>query len=121
MVIGKINFNTGKFAGKFSVDWDNWVMCLKDYYFETHHFILKCRLCGQLLAPVVQQVGPYNCGWKKDKGGWICHQCYYHGGLEGTEKEIKDYKRSVHENNKKIKRELRRYTLFHPWGRFKKI
>ena len=121
MIIGKINFNTGKSAGKFSVNWDNWIICLKDYYFERNHFILKCRRCGQLLAPVVQQVGPYNCGWKKEKRGWICHQCHGHGAMQGTEEEIAEHMKMVAERNKDTTGKLISYKWTHPWVKYKEL
>lgn len=115
MIIGKVDLDTGM---SYKVNLDNLIACWKDYKYERQHKVLICKRCGQLLATFIDNVGPGNCGWHRDKDKkWICHQCYYHGGgyFAGTDEEIEEFQKKLENRNKRMVSLLRRYKMYHPW------
>ena len=122
MIVGKIDFCNIKKKNEYAVLWKNFCNCFYDTWLEKRHVVLKCCECGQLLAPVIEHVGPKNCGWKKIKNKWYCHQCMYHnGGLwDGKESDREAFQKVVIERNENTRRQLMKYQLFHPWVRFKR-
>ncbi len=124
MIIGKFDINGRKHFTINTINLENLMEQIYDYYFERHHIIIKCKKCGNLLAPCIEHVGPKGCGWKKGKHkGWYCHQCSYHNGgfWDGSEEDRKEFLKECKERNTRTKQELVRYKMTHPWVRYKKI
>lgn len=95
---------------------------LSDYKLEKGKYVIKCKTCGQLLAPFVDFRGPKSCGWhliKENKEKYyICHQCYDHGydneKPEWWSKELKS-------RNKETIHKIKYYKINHPWIKIRRI
>lgn len=52
------------------------------YIWNRKRYIVKCRICGDILDSKYDKYSPEQCGWKKLKNDkyqpWICHQCLSH-------------------------------------------
>lgn len=94
---------------------------LSDYKLEKGKYVIKCKKCGQLLAPFVDFVGPKTCGWHLIKNNkqkfYICHQCMDHdydkNSLSWWDNELK------RRNNETIKK-IKYYKNSHPWVKIRR-
>ena len=122
----KIEFLWYKICDKFlykhfkGIAWYDLPENISDYRMEKGKYVIRCKKCGQLLAPFIDFLGPCNCGWHLVKENhekyYICHQCYDHG----LTLEDPWWKNEVKRRNKETIAKLKRYKHNHPWVKIRR-
>lgn len=106
------------------INWYDLFDYLSDYRLEKGKYVIRCRMCGQLMAPFIDFMGPKACGWHlvKDIDRWdrkfyICHQCIDHGYNEDSPEW---WKKELKRRNNEIIKKIKFYKHSHPWVKIRK-